>query len=209
MAIQYSGSTVINRVTTPSSRQDLVNFTTQAMFDAGMTTISGFPGSGADVTMETAVGNQGHKVRFRVLEPGSGTCAQFFMKNVGGNNVSQQFFASPTAPWRVMATKYHFFLMTAGPAFYLSGRSFVCGGLLYAPSFLTITDTCAFMQGNAVSDVDGANRSSFRNILRAYDNSNAGGRFSGLYNSNLVEASNYTTQAGNLNIGIWQAAPIN
>lgn len=108
-SIQYSGGTLINRTFAPASRADWVGNVTQALCDAGWTTISGSCGStsaGVDIKLETAANNNGAKIRFRFLDPGSGNCAQVTMKNVAETITSQAMFALPSAgggTWRVIA----------------------------------------------------------------------------------------------------------
>src|SRR5581483_11808635 len=97
MAIQYSGGTIIHRTTTPSTRADLTNFMTQALSDAGWSTISGTPGSGSDVTLESAAQSAGAKIRFRFVEPGSGNCMKVTMKHpLGSTAESQAVFCLPS-----------------------------------------------------------------------------------------------------------------
>jgi putrescine:ornithine antiporter len=57
MSVQYSGGTPINRTFTPTTRLAWVQNVTQALSDAGWTTISGTPGTSADVLMESAAQN--------------------------------------------------------------------------------------------------------------------------------------------------------
>jgi hypothetical protein len=95
--IQYSAGTLINRTFSPATRQDWCNNVTQALTDAGWTTISGTPGSGTDVTMETAVPSNGTGIRCRVFEPGTGNCAQATIKNAAGTLTSNIGYALPAA----------------------------------------------------------------------------------------------------------------
>lgn len=207
MSLQYSTGTLINRTFSVAVRQDWVTAVTQACSDAGWSTVSGTPGSGADVTMDTAAGNLGQKARVRFLEPGSGNCAQAFLKHTNGAVTSQTFFAYGGAgSWRVIANKFHFFSTITGSANRLTARSNLCGGLLYTPSFLNLSpgDCNGFMQGNGQTDTDAGSHSSWRTCLRSYDNSNAGGLFSGIYVATLLNASNYTNNTGAPSIACWQ-----
>lgn len=208
MSLQYSGGTIINRVQSLSTRQDHVNLVTQALLDAGWATISGTPGSAGTtlVVQESAVGNQGQKVRVCSLDPNTGTCAQYFLRHSSGSPTSQTFFASPAAAWRVVATKYHFFSLITGSATRLSSRAFVCGGLLYVPSFLSYFsgDAIAFMYGNGTTDTDATTRSSWRTTLRSFDTSNNTGLFTGLLSASIINYNAWSSNDGGPSIGMWQ-----
>src|SRR6266496_4861398 len=133
MSIQYSGGTLINRTFTPTTRADWVNNVTQALSDAGWTTISGIPGSGSDVKLESAANNNGAKIRFRFLDPGSGNCAQVTMKNVAETLTSQIIYCLPAAgngQWRIIANKFHFFAFATGNNA-TAQRATVMGGTAY------------------------------------------------------------------------------
>lgn len=206
MAIQYSGSTIIHRTYTPGSRADHVSNISQALFDAGWTTITGSPGSGATTVQESAAGNLGQKIRIIAQEPGSGTCAQLYLRHTSGSPTSQQFFINPANTWRIIATKYHFFAFMSGATFRLTSRSFICGGILYTPSFLNLVsnDGNGWLAGNAISDADVAAHQSWRSTLRQYDNANSAGRFSGIYINTLADITGYTTNSGAPTIVILQ-----
>lgn len=208
MSLQYSGGTIIHRTGAVVSRQDWLNLVTQAVSDAGWNTISGTPGSGSDVTLETAAGNQGQKVRVRFTDPGTGNCVNATLRHLNGTVISQTFFANPGSnTWRVIATKFHLFSFVVGSATRLSARTNLFTGILYVPTFIPFgsSDTSAFMMGSGISDTDVTNRISWRSSLRAYDNSNSGGRFSGIYASTLMDATTWTNTASGVPcIGIWQ-----
>lgn len=209
MSLQYSGSTIINRTFTPATRVDHINSVTQALFDAGWSTISGTPGNvgvGGTVLQESAAGNQGQKVRVASFDPGSGTCPQYFIRHVSNSPQSQAMFANPTGTWRIVANKFHFFTFVSGSASRTTARTFVCAGLLYAPSFLVFSagDCLGFMMGNAQSDADATPHCSWRDQLRTYDNASSGGRFSGIVYAGLQDMTNYSSNDGAPMIGIWQ-----
>ena len=170
--IQYSGGTLINRLFNPVTRQDWVNNVTQALSDAGWTTISGTPGSGSDVKLETAAQNAGCKMRFRFLEPGSGACAQVTMKNVTETATSAIAYCLPSAGiglWRIVANKYQFFAFASGNSNTTPNRCSVFGGTLWTPTFLGLSssDSVGWMEFAGVDDPgSGAQRTSWRITMR-------------------------------------------
>lgn len=206
MSLQYSGGTYINRTFSPATRQDWVNSVTQAVSDAGWTTISGAPGSGSDVKFESAAANQGQKIRMRFLEPGSGTCAQVTMKNVPESITSQVFYANPTSTWRVIATKFHFFTFISGSGARITSRAFIAGGTIWSPTFMPYSsgDSLGFLTGSAAADTDATAKSSWRCSLRDYDVSNTAGRFTGLVLNSLLDKSSYASTLDCPSIACWQ-----
>lgn len=191
MSIQYSGGTLINRTFTPATRADWCNAVTQALSDAGWTTISGTPGSGADVTLETVAQNAGAKIRFRFVDPGANNCAKVTMKHpLGSTAESQVVFCLPTAgsgTWRVVANKFQFFAFATGGANATAARGWVMGGTIYTPTFINIAsgDGLGWMQGGSTGDTDASLRVGFRRGFRR--NTNVPPAWSGVYSSNLLE----------------------
>jgi hypothetical protein len=206
MSIQYSGGTLINRTFTPSTRADWVNNVTQALSDAGWTTISGTPGSGSDVKLETAAGNNGQKIRFRFFDPGSGNCAQVTMKNVAETFTSQIIYCLPAAgsgQWRITANKFHFFAFATGSASATAQRATAMGGTAYTFP-MTNGDNVSFgwLVGSGSSDGDTNTRGGFRKSLRAAFVSTSC-LFSGINGSVFLECTG-SNVAGNVTISGWQ-----
>src|SRR5882724_5579700 len=114
MAIQYSGGTLQNSTFSPTTRRHIVDGITVPLLAAGWSAISGTPGSSDDVTMESAATGAGAKIRFRFLEPGSGSSAQVTMKHSSGSPTSQIAYCNPANTWRVVANQYQFFAFMTG-----------------------------------------------------------------------------------------------
>ena len=101
-------------------------------------------------------------MRVRVWDPGSGNCARFTIKNPAETLTSQEFWLLPNAgtkTWRIVANKYQFFIWTEGNT---AAREFIAFGVLWIPSFLSVTTICAWIQGNASSDTSTTIESSWR-----------------------------------------------
>ena len=206
MAIQYSGGTLINRTFTPSTRADWVNNVTQALLDAGWTTISGTPGSGSDVKQESAANNLGAKIRFRFLDPGANNCAQVTMKNVAETLTSQIVYCLPSAgsgQWRIIANKFQFFAFATGGANATAARATVMGGTAYTFA-MTNGDNVSFgwLIGSGSNDTDANTRGGLRKSLRA-GFVNTACLFSGINGTVLLECTG-STVAGNVTISGWQ-----
>ncbi|SRR6266540_3858422 len=206
-AIQYSGGTRINRTFTPATRADWVNNITQALSDAGWTTISGTPGSGSDVKLESAANNNGAKIRFRFLEPGSGNCAQITMKNVAESVTSQIYYCLPTAgsgQWKVIANKFHFFAFATGGANATAARGWLFGGTLYTPTFwVPPSDSIGFVYGGGNADADTGLRLGWRRSLRKGVGTSVCAPFSGINSGTIVQGNN-TSDVGWISIPVWQ-----
>lgn len=191
MAIQYSGGTLENSTFSPTTRQHIVDNITTALQTAGWTAISGTPGSSGDVTMESAATPAGTKIRFRFLEPGSGNCAQVTMKHSSGSPTSQIIYCLPSNTWRIVADQYQFFAFMTGAGNATAARGVVMGGVLYTPSFISVSsgDAVGWMQGCGSSDADStATRQTFRRGLRADAIANAA-IWSGMFGSTLLEST--------------------
>jgi len=155
MSIQYAGGTNVNTTftTTTGTRAEIVAGIESALTTAGWSTVSG--GGTGDVLMQSAATPDGRNIRVRLYDPGSGNCAQVFIKN----NValtSQAHYLLPAAAkvFRVIACKYQFFCFTAGLSV---AREFVGAGVPYIPTFLqsggsAITGYHGWIQGNATGD---------------------------------------------------------
>lgn len=171
MAIQYSGLTIYNNTftCTTGTRQEIVNGIATALLAAGWSQVAGTPG-GADQTFKSMTTPQGFDIRIRVLEPGSGNCAQLFLHNATGSltQTTNPMYLLPSvgAVYRVIASGYQFFILQPGLT---TVRTFACGGVPYVPSFLTSgaspTTAIGWLISNAQSDTDATVRSSFRTIL--------------------------------------------
>lgn len=175
MSIQYSGGTLKNNTFIPTTRAEWVGNVTQALSDAGWTTISGTPGSttaGTDVTLESAAQNSSAKIRFRFFDPNVNNCAQVTMKHPTGSPTSQIGYALPTAgtgQWRVVANKFHFFAFaTGGAANSIAPRGWLFGGTFFTPSFLGVVsgDGVGFFSSGGTTDADATSRSYWRRSLR-------------------------------------------
>lgn len=206
MSIRYSGGTLINRVFVPSTRIDWCNAVTQALLDAGWTTVSGTPGAGSDVTQETPAQNSGASIRIRCLDPGGGNnCAQVTMRHPQGATAdSSAIFCMPSAGsgvWRVIAGPYAFYAFAVGDANKTVARGNVAGGTLYTPSFMNVSGGgVGFLIGVGSADTDAVARASWRNSLRQLASPNIP-RQSGIWGANLVEALNTPIM---MTISTWQ-----
>jgi hypothetical protein len=151
MAIQYSGSTIVNTTFLGDSRAAIASNVISQLLAAGWTNLSG---SGTDQVLASGVTPQGLQVAVRVMDPGSGNCARLYLQNVSGTSVGVANYLLPGAStnYRIIATKYHLFVLpeTGAPA----ARQFVCGGVLWIPSWLVgvIVNNSGWMQGNGQSD---------------------------------------------------------
>jgi len=196
-SIPYSGGTINNSTFTGTNRQLVVTGLQDALINAGWEVISGE--DSADVLMKSAVTptSASNSIRMRLLDPGSGNCAQVTMKNDAGDRTSQIFYLLPAAlkTFRVIACRYNFFITTAGTS---ASREFLCGGTLYIPTFLegVINGDLGFIWGNAVSDTDTVVQSSPRTVLCQSTSAGASNfRASGLVNGSL---SDQTSRAGGI-----------
>lgn len=209
MAIQYSGGTLENVTFSPTTRQHIVDNITTTLQTAGWTAISGTPGSGADVTMESAATAAGAKIRFRFLEPGSGNCAQVTMKHSSGSPTSQIAYCLPSNTWRIVANQYQFFAFMTGASNAGAARSQVIGGVLYTPSFISVSsgDAVAWMQTVGASDADATTtRLTFRRQLRSQSSGNVSCVWSGMFGSTLVESTAATV--GGISIVVLQGGNV-
>ena len=203
--IQYSGSTIVNRSFTPATRADLVNNITQAMSDAGWTTISGTPGSGSDVTLETAAQVAACKIRCRLQDPGGANVSArvSILHPLGTVTESTQGFIDPTSAWRVIANKFTVYAFKMGAAFATGARTCFMAGTLWTPSFITMTagDAIGFVWQSGNSDTDATARTLFRRQLRPFSSAN-NPQSSGMWAGNKVEPG--STSLGCIGISPFQ-----
>lgn len=171
MPIQYAGGTNVNNTFTQSgsaTRREIVDGIVTELGTAGWSTISG--GGTGDVLLESATTPAGLKMRVRVLDPGSGNCAQVKVRNAS-NSISQSsaMFLVPGngKTWRVIANKYQCFVFVPGTS---ASREYAAWGVPYT-SDSNIT-TCFWAQGNAQSDTDTTVRPTFRTVLHTTFNFN-------------------------------------
>jgi hypothetical protein len=170
--IQYSGGTIIHRTFTPSSRQNLLDNITQAVSDAGWTTISGTPGSGTDVIFESAAQNAGAKIRAHCFL-GASLSAAFAIRALTGTTDSNGGFLNPVNTWRIIANKFTFHVFETTTANRQAVRSWLHCGTLYTPTFLgyTSADAVGFSVCAGSADNDGSGRFGWRSSCRMYGQS--------------------------------------
>lgn len=157
MAIQLSGATPRDfSFSSSGTRAELVTNFQNELTAAGWHVISG--GGTGDVVMESATTPQGLKIRVEAIDPGSGNCVQFKLRDNGGLVGPVTIFLLPVggATFRLWSNPYQFF-------YYLSGtdmtkqRALVCGGVPWVPPFiqdiLSIPYT-GWLHGNGASDTD-------------------------------------------------------
>jgi hypothetical protein len=203
--IQYSGSTYQNTTFTPATRLAWVQAVTAALSSAGWTTISGTPGTSADVTMETAAGNQGQKARFRFFDPAINNCAQVTLKNVAGTLTSAIVYCLPTAgsgQWRIVANKFSFYCFATGSANASTQRGSVFGGTIWVPTFLIISsgDTVGYLTGSGNTDADTTVRIGWRSRMRIHSSDTPNGVTSVIWLSTLIDIGG-TASVGTLIAG--------
>jgi hypothetical protein len=199
MAIQYAGGTRVNYTFTDNgTRLSLVNNLNTQLKNAGWSAISG-DGTG-DVLMQSAMTPDGLKIRFRLLDPGSGNCAQFTMKNSTGTLTSSIGYLLPGSfDWRIVANKYQFFMFRTGSANRKAARGVLNGGTIWMPSsqvsLLGSDKECGWMDAAGTSDTDTTQRETFRSVLTMTCLSFAPsyGLRSSLYTSFMVNTTDNTT----------------
>jgi hypothetical protein len=206
MSLQYSGGTLVNNTFTATTRADLVNNITSACSSAGWGTISGTPGSGADVTLETAAQNAGAKVRFRFFDPAANNCAQITMKHPSGTPTSAICYLLPTAGtglWRVIANKFFFYAFPSGSgAIPTAARGAIMGGTIYTFSMSNTDGICIGMvMGSGTSDTDASTHITWRRCVQP---SSSAPLWSVLNGSTLVETISTSVSAGEPSIAVWQ-----
>lgn len=165
--IPYSGGTIVNTTftTTVGTRQEIVTALETHLTTAGWTVISG-SGTGTVVMKSaTTAAPKSNSIRVRLLEVGSGNCAQVKIENDAGTLTSQAHYLLPSAlkVFRIIACKYNFFVFNAATT---TARSFLAAGTLHIPSHLEglTTADLGWIQGNGESDSDTSIQVSFRTV---------------------------------------------
>lgn len=185
------------------------------MSDAGWTTISGTPGSGSDVVLETPAQNAACKIRFRFVEPGSGNCAQVTMRHPTGATADSQINyclpavgSNPTGVWRIVANPYSFWAFAIGTNNKTTARSYVFGGTLYTPSFLTLTagDGIGWVYSVGASDGDTNAHSGWRTQLGVNVNTTGEPHTAGIWTNVLtnIPTNAGQNQFGQVQLAAWQ-----
>jgi hypothetical protein len=196
MSIQLTGVLPIDfTFTSAGTRAELVsNFQTQ-LVAAGWTVISG--GGSGDVVLESAVTPQGIKIRVEALDPGSGNCAQFKIKDDASLVGPTTMFLLPVngSVFRLWANKYQFFYFLTGTDM-TKQRAFVCGGVPWIPFFIQdlLTNPYAgWLHGNGTSDGDTHGLSAtFRKVFTA----NVVTNYSALWNGAALGNTNLANKFG-------------
>jgi len=162
-SIAYSGGTVVSTTftCTTGTRAEIVSGLGAILVSAGWTSL----GSGLYKSATTAA-PKGNSIRMRLIDPGSGNCAQIKLENDAGTKISGAAWLLPGVGkiYRVIACQYNFFCFTPGNS---AAREFVCGGTLYIPDFLegVVVGSFGWLQGNADTDSSSSIRKSFRTKL--------------------------------------------
>lgn len=204
-SIPYSGGTIVNTTFTGDTRQHIVDGIVSALQsgtpNAGWTVATG---SGADITLQSAADAGSRQIRVRLYEPGSGNCAQLFLKNVGATRTSQAYYLLPAAAktFRIIANQFGFVVLTAGSS---AAREFVFCSMLYVPSGITIENNSAFIQGNANADADATLKHSVRTNVGS-PVANLHSYFSGLVGDTLFDRSSASPTA--FSADVWRFAAI-
>ena len=138
------------------TRGQLVSQFQTILTSAGWTVISG--GGSADVIMESATTPQGLVIRMEAIDPGSGNCAQFKIRDNGILVGTQTIFLLPAngATFRLWANKYQFFYFLSGTDM-TKQRAFVCGGVPWIPDFLKAVMSFPYggwIHGSGSTDTD-------------------------------------------------------
>lgn len=158
MAIQFSGGTIVDTVfVSNGTRGQLVSQWEAALVAAGWTAISGAGTS--DPIYQSATAQGFNKVRFEFKDPGSGNCAQMFLRSDTLVSTIPGFMLPVGGqPFRIWANKYSFFMFRSSPDTALQ-RCFLCGGTLWLPDFILdwMQDFpyLGWLHGIGTSDTDG------------------------------------------------------
>lgn len=189
MSLQLSGGTLVNTTFTGDTRQAIVTGLEAALASAGWSTISG--GGSANVKMESAATPSGFKVRVRLIEPGSGSCAQIkLLDSTESFTQTGAFYLNPGASktFRVIACRYQFFIFVPGP---IVSREFAAVGCPYIPAAYTgVINQAFWAHGNAINDGDTTLRNSFRTRMHSSGANNELPNQCYLVNSSFWEINN-------------------
>lgn len=195
MAIAYSGLTISNTTFTQATgtRREIVDGIAAALLAAGWSQISG--AGTADQVLKSATTPQGLAIRIRLLDPGSGNCAQAFLHNATGSltQTANQAYLLPAAAqiWRFIGNAYQFFCFVDGSTA-ANARNYVAAGVPWIPSFLSGSVTAAgWMQSSSTSDTD---TSTARIHFRTRLDSSGSGNVCNLYNGNIWAQNGLTGQ---------------
>jgi len=169
MAIEYAGGTIVDYTfVSDTTRRKLVDELAGRLAAAGWSYVSG-EGT-ADVLMQSATTPQGLFIRFRIYDPGSGSCAQVTMKNNGSPSAltSAIAYLLPTnsKTFRIIANKYQFFMFSSSATYRRTAREIVMGGVPFTWGFIVTWLgaylQCGWMLYTGLSDADTAAHSTFR-----------------------------------------------
>jgi hypothetical protein len=170
MALRFSGGPYVNTTftCTTGTRLEIVNGIAAALPSAGWSTISSATG---DYTFQSGTSPDGLSMRVRVYDPGSGNCAQVFLKTVDGFYTSQTSWLKPAASlvFHVVAGPYQFFVYTTTSQTNTNyGTWFGCG-VPALPTWLVGSVTeCMWLKGNTTGD-SGSWCGSWRNEFMGYN----------------------------------------
>jgi hypothetical protein len=169
MAIQYAGGTIVNTLTTVTSKATLFAAIDSALTGAGwtITTVN----SSVDKIYQCAATPQSNQIKVRVFDPGGGTTSICLrMLNVGqtlSQSVGCFLFPSTSANYRIIADQYQFLIFVPGS---VSSRNFCMASAIYLPPNMVTygVTTAAFIMGDGQSDTDTSNTvGSFRTSLNS------------------------------------------
>lgn len=177
MSIPYSsvGSIVNTTFTSDGTRSQLVNQLVAALTTAGWSTISG---SGTtDIVMQTATTPQGFFLRTRFYDPGTGNCAQFFIKRSTDGTLSGANYLLPTTSrvYRIIAGPYWFYFYSTATTDTQTPRYFIAAHCPWVPdsvqSYLTGYTDLGFIQAQGNTDTyTTTGRWTFRSTVGVADN---------------------------------------
>lgn len=208
MALQYSG-TVFNTTftTTTGTRREIVDGIAGVLTSNSWTYVSG-SGTG-DVMLKSATTPQGSKMCLRVFDPGSGSCAKFFLYNsIRTVNQTGGCFLLPAAAktFQVTGNGYQFAIYVTGST---SSRDFIMGGTPWLPAW-NVTggiSEAGWLMGASDSDGDTTVRPSFRTKPMTVDSGATYPNMATYINNNLWEGNN-TNFGVNWGPGIIQLAGV-
>lgn len=161
MAVQYAGGTNVYTTIAADTRTLLVDNLKVELVNAGWSVASGASG---DWKLNSATTPAGHNMRVRLLDPGSGNCAQITIMNQAETLAPTQIvYLLPAAAkeFTVVANKYQCFVYVLNS---VTSREFAAFGVLCVPDGLN-TAQAAWLMGNATGDADTDLRYTFRNSM--------------------------------------------
>jgi len=202
MATQYSGGTYLNYtyVSDGTINSFITTMQTQ-LLSCGWSTVTAASGN---VLMKTATTPMGLNDCFR-FKNNSGTSMSVSLQNtagtlIGGNSTTAGGYITPLAgySYKILGTQYWFLIVQLGN---YSTKSFVYGGVMYLPSFLTGVYECGLMISNYYNDTGGSGANVWRGTFGFGQNSMFNWQVT--TNSVMLDVGNNTLNAGN----IWETAP--